>query len=62
MATILFWNINKKPLVEDIVFLCHHDEVDILILAESNLSEVTVLQALNPGIDQKYLAPFNPST
>lgn len=62
MATILFWNINKKPLLEDIVLLCRHHEVDILILAESTISDISVLRALNPGIDRKYLAPFNPSS
>ncbi len=61
MTTILFWNINKKPLLEEIVFLCHANEVDILVLAECELSDVTILQAINPGIERKYLAPFNPS-
>lgn len=62
MATILFWNINGKPLVEDIVYLCHSNEVDILILAESKISEVRLLEALNFKIERIYLAPFNPSS
>lgn len=62
MTTILFWNINKKPLLKEIVSLCHANEVDILILAECELSDVTILQAINPNIERKYLAPFNPSS
>ncbi len=62
MATILFWNINQKPLIEEIVWLCHDRDVDILVLAESNLLEVEVLLALNFGQRAMYLAPFNPSS
>ena len=62
MTTILFWNINKKPLLKEIVFLCHSNEVDILVLAECELSDVTILEAINPSIERKYLAPFNPSS
>jgi hypothetical protein len=47
MATILFWNINKKPLIDDIVYLCHSHQVDVLILAESKISVVALLKALN---------------
>ncbi len=62
MATILFWNINKKPLIEDIVYLCHTNEVDILILAESEIAEVELLEALNSNIERIYLSPYNPSS
>ena len=62
MTTILFWNINKKPLLSEIKFLCHDNEVDILVLAECELSDVSILQAINPGVARKYLAPFNPSS
>lgn len=61
MTTILFWNINKQPLLKEIVFLCHTHKVDILVLAECKLSDVAILQAINPNIERKYLAPFNPS-
>ncbi|MGL5795689.1 MAG: hypothetical protein ACRC06_15075, partial [Waterburya sp.] len=62
MTTILFWNINKKPLLSEIIFLCHKNEVDILVLAECELSDVEILQAINPNLERKYLAPFNPSS
>ena len=59
MTTILFWNINQKPLLSEIVSLCHSHEVDILILAECKLSDVEILQAINPDIERKYIAPYN---
>ncbi|HAG81021.1 MAG TPA: hypothetical protein DCL61_07580 [Cyanobacteria bacterium UBA12227] len=64
MTTVLFWNINKKRLIEDIVYLCHENKVDILILAEAQkvLSDAEVLLALNSRKRNKYLAPFNPSS
>lgn len=61
MTNILFWNINKKPLLEEIVLLCHIHDIDILVLAECELSDVKILQAINPDLERKYLAPFNPS-
>jgi exonuclease III len=64
MATILFWNINKKRLFEEIIFLCNENAVDILILAEAkpDISDPEVLIALNSGRENVYIAPFNPST
>ncbi len=62
MTSILFWNINKKPLLKEIVALCHTHEIDVLVLAECELSDVTILQAINPNLKRKYLAPFNPSS
>lgn len=61
MATFLFWNINRKNVIDDIVTACHDNSVDILILAESTIPEVSLLQALNRGRRQTYLSPFNPS-
>lgn len=40
MTTLLFWNINKKPLIKEIDNLCIYD-VDILILAELDISGST---------------------
>ena len=63
MATILFWNIKKKRLFEEIISLCDEHEVDILILAKAkpNISEAEVLIALNSDRENVYIAPFNPS-
>ena len=64
MATILFWNINKKRLFEEIISLCNENAVDILILAEAkpDISDAEVLIALNSGRENVYIAPFNPSS
>lgn len=63
MATILFWNINKKRLFEEIISLCDENEVDILILAEAkpHISDAEVQLALNSGRENVYIAPLNPS-
>lgn len=58
---LLFWNINKKPLVNELKWLCNHYDIDILILAENSLSDVALLPALNEGNSRIYIAPFNPS-
>ena len=64
MATILFWNINKKRLFKEITSLCNEHEVDILILAEAkqDISDTEVLQELNSGRENVYNAPLNPSS
>ncbi len=64
MATILFWNINKKRLFEELISLCNENEIDILILAEAkpDISDAEVLIALNSGRKNVYIAPFNPSS
>jgi hypothetical protein len=49
MATFLFWNISKNNRYNDIVTLCHENEVDILILAESTIKETILLKVLNTG-------------
>ena len=56
---LLFWNLNKKKLIDEVLTLSQQYDVDILILAESNYSDTDVLQALN--IDQKrnFLLPLN---
>lgn len=61
MATFLFWNINGNNVIDDIVTACHDNSVDILILAECKISEVSLLEALNKGRRRTYLSPFNPS-
>jgi hypothetical protein len=36
MATFLFWNLNKRPLLNQVATLCHEHKVDVLVLAESS--------------------------
>jgi len=59
MANFLFWNLNKKPLKEEIIQLCHYHEVDILILAESDLPESDLLDELNRDLTSEFNLPFN---
>jgi hypothetical protein len=47
MATVLFWNINKQNLLQEIVDLCRHHNVDVLVLAESRIPDAELLLSLN---------------
>ena len=47
MITFLFWNTNKKPLLGAITSLVDIHNVDILILAESELNDNQLLKSLN---------------
>ena len=60
MTSILFWNINKKPLLEEIEELCHDNDIDILILAECQLSNAQILPAINSNSKNEYRKLFNP--
>jgi hypothetical protein len=62
MATFLFWNISKNNLIGDIVTLCHENEVDVLVLAESEIKEIELLKALNTAQPAKFINPSNPSS
>lgn len=45
MVTFLFWNINKQPLTELIGKLIREHNVDILILAESEVPDIDILKS-----------------
>lgn len=62
MTRILFWNVNKKPLLSEITSLCHGSKANILVLAEYELYGVAILQAVNSNLERKYLSPVNPSS
>ncbi len=57
----MFWNINNNDITDYISALCHENEIDILVLAESSISDVNIIQKLNKDAPRKYRAPFNPS-
>lgn len=59
MATLLFWNLNKKDLVKEVTNLCKTYDVDILMLAELSVSDVAVLSSLNFENNRTYFALFN---
>ncbi|MCX6622095.1 MAG: hypothetical protein NTY38_13710 [Acidobacteria bacterium] len=48
--TILFWNLDRKPLTNEIVALVQEHEVDLLILAESTLWAATLLDEMNTSV------------
>ncbi|MBA7697512.1 hypothetical protein ES703_106178 [subsurface metagenome] len=50
MINFLFWNINKKPILNLVVQLIHEHNVDVLILAESNINDREVLIQLNSSL------------
>lgn len=47
MVKFLFWNIDKKPLETVIANIARVHEIDVLILAECDISLTTMLYALN---------------
>jgi hypothetical protein len=56
---ILFWNINRKSLSGELRSLSQECDADIIILAESPLSDASVLKTLNVNRKRKYLLPLN---
>jgi len=61
MARFLFWNIAKQPIAEEISAACRENSVDVLVLAESALTDAELLLALNNDSERTYVSPFNPS-
>jgi len=61
MINFLFWNLRGKPLKEHVTTLCREHEVDILILAESNIPQAELLDMLNKNEVSKFEVPYNSS-
>lgn len=61
MVTFLFWNLNGKPLQNLVATAAQEQEVDILILAESDIPYAELIDALNTGRTRKYALTFSPS-
>ncbi|WP_394753941.1 endonuclease/exonuclease/phosphatase family protein [Crenothrix sp.] len=61
MINLLFWNINRKDLTDEIKTLCDYYDVDVLVLAENKLRDVDIQVKLNKG-GRVFVSPFNPST
>jgi len=51
---LLFWNINKKPLINEIKWLCDTYDVDILILAENPINNNDILTELNKNTNKLF--------
>lgn len=56
---LLYWNINKKNLVDEIKSLSQEFDVDIIILAESPISDASFLNNLNIDRQRKFLLPLD---
>jgi len=55
MTTFLFWNINKKPLASQIINIVQTYDIDVIILAESNLSKTgEFLRKINTQLRPSY--------
>jgi hypothetical protein len=59
---LLFWNIKKKPLANEIKSLCDCHDIDILVLAENDMQDNYILPILNENTNRIFIAPFNPSS
>ncbi|HEY6330413.1 MAG TPA: endonuclease/exonuclease/phosphatase family protein, partial [Blastocatellia bacterium] len=59
MTTILFWNLNRKPLERIVADLASEHEVDVVILCESPVKTRTLLRALNQGHGDRFYQPFS---
>jgi len=61
MITFLFWNLKRRPLEAILATLAHAHQIDVIILAETEIAEVDLLEALNVNRTVKYALTFNPS-
>ncbi len=43
----LFWNINKRPLIDEVGELAKQENLDVLVLAECNYSHTDIINKLN---------------
>ncbi|HEX8735771.1 MAG TPA: endonuclease/exonuclease/phosphatase family protein [Pyrinomonadaceae bacterium] len=57
--TFLFWNIRKNPLQDLLAVLVREHSVDVLILAECEIDDVTLLETLNKNQSPKYGIALN---
>ena len=59
MTNFLFWNLHRNPIHEIISHLAHYHQIDVVILAECDISPATLLKALNPlGTANYFYAPI----
>jgi len=56
----LYWNLNKKPLLAEVVALAHEHDVDVLVLSECELRPAELLLAVNREHERSYHLPFSP--
>ena len=54
MVTFLFWNLNKKPLLDSVARLVQAHEVDVLMLAECVIDESEIEGTLRRTVDAAF--------
>jgi exonuclease III len=47
MVKFLFWNLNNKPVHENVANIAHNHGSDVILLAEVGFSEVSILNTIN---------------
>ena len=57
MVTFLFWNLDKRPLLDCVVRLASTHVVDVLMLAECAIDPVAILAGLNSSSEKSYTFP-----
>lgn len=58
--TLLFWNINRRPLARLVASAARENEADVVVMAECHETVYTLLTALNTAGHYKYSYPFAP--
>lgn len=56
---ILFWNINKKNLINEINSLSEDNDVDVIIIAENEISDTTIMRVLNANRKRLFMLPVS---
>ncbi len=56
-VNFLFWNINKKMILEEIKMLVDYYNIDVLLLAENNTDDNKILGILNSDKNNFYASP-----
>ncbi len=54
MLVFLFWNIGKRDIEDLVIEAVYEKEVDVLILAESNIDPSSMINKLNIGQEKLY--------
>lgn len=57
MLTVLFWNIQKKPLLDRVARTARAHAVDVVVLAECTQTDAELLTALNGERGKKFVCP-----
>jgi len=57
MLSVLFWNVQKKPLLDRVARLVRAHAVDVVVLAECAQTDAELLASLNGGGGKQFVTP-----